>query len=144
MKKTVISRSCKALMSFVFYLASLRSSESCQGVGRNTHFYPFPTCAQAFWVEGEQLQSPGRKCGRFLPTVSVQPAGASTDSEAMHHLVSLILGWRLSAVILPDWIGDVAKLKYLTSSAADPFLWLPLPSSLLNLSAHIREILENS
>lgn len=73
-------------------------------------------------MEGEQLQSPGRKCGRFLPTVSVQPAGASTDSEAMHHLVSLILGWRLSAVILPDWIGDVAKFKYLTSSAADPFL----------------------
>lgn len=98
-------------MSFVFYLASLRSSESCQGVGRNTHFYPFPTCAQAFWVEGEQLQSPGRKCGRFLPTVSVQPAGASTDSEAMHHLVSRALGWRLSAVILPDWIGRRSEIE---------------------------------
>lgn len=51
-----------------------------------------------------------------FPSYCVSAAGgALTDTEAMHHLVSCVLGWRLSAVILPDWIGDVVKFKYLTS-----------------------------
>lgn len=100
-------------------------------------FCPLPTYAQASgWrVNSFCLQGGSLKPFSFLLS---QCSERGPDAEAMHHLVwksMTALQWRLLAVILPDWMGDGVKWKYLTisvrsktSQESNPVLCLPLPS----------------
>lgn len=121
----------------------LRSSESCPGVRRNTHFVHFLFMLRLLGGEAapppltpDQLLSSGRKSGAFLPTVSIQPwqwsnAPPCLKKKKKHDCTSVAVVGRYLAR-LDGWRSDLeAFIQFSaskTSHETNPFLWLPLPS----------------
>lgn len=144
MKKTVISRSCKALMSFVFISLPLDPLSHVRESGGILIFIRFILALRLSGWRVSSFSPRGGSVDVSFLLCQCSRRGPRLTLKQCTTLFLVHLGGGCRPLSYPTGLGDVAKLKYLTSSAADPFLWLPLPSSLLNLSAHIREILENS